>query len=188
MSKQGVNQGVVFPPLPLKRYAVLYADPPWDYQGQRQHSGAGGRETGGAVVHYPTVKLKDLKRLDVSSACEPDCLMFMWSSSPHLDQAIELLKAWGFKWSTVAFVWHKGKTNPGFYTLSQCELCLLGKRGKIPQPRGSRKVRQFVYSLRGEHSVKPGQVRRRITAMFPEQAKLEMFARGRADGWDSWGV
>ena len=168
-------------------YSIIYADPPWDYKGQRQHNGKAGKGTGGADVHYSTIKLKDLKRLEVSSVAAKDCLLFMWATSPHLDQAIELLKAWGFAYCTVGFVWNKGRVNPGFYTMSQCELVLIGKRGKIPTPRGLRNVRQLVEVVRGEHSAKPTEVRRRIGLMFPEQSKLELFARSAAPGWDSWG-
>jgi N6-adenosine-specific RNA methylase IME4 len=177
---------VEFESLPSGRYAVIYADPPWDYKGQVQHTGAGGRSSGGAVSHYSTVKLRDLKALDVLSVAEDDCLLFLWATSPHLDQAIELMKAWGFAWATVAFVWDKGRVNPGFYTMSQCELCLVGKRGRIPRPRGARNVRQLLREPRGSHSAKPDTVRGRIVEMFPEQRKLELFARGCVSGWDSW--
>jgi N6-adenosine-specific RNA methylase IME4 len=170
-----------------QRYAVLYADPPWDYKGQTQHGGEGVADTGGAAVHYPTLTLADLKRLDVPSVTADDALLFLWTSSPHLDQAVDLLKAWGFQWATVGFVWDKQRVNPGFYTMSQCELCLIGKRGKIPQPRGARNVRQFVSELRGEHSAKPEEVRSRIEAMFPTQTKLELFARTKVASWHAWG-
>ena len=177
----------MFPPLPRKKYAIIYADPPWDYKGQTQHNGPGGKSTGGARIHYPTVKLSDLKKLDILSICETDCLLFMWSSSPHLDQAIELMKHWGFKWATVGFIWHKDKTNPGFYTLSECELCLIGKHGKIPQPRGARNVRQFYREMRGGHSVKPDMFRYRIERMFPTQKKIELFATKKSKRWAAWG-
>jgi len=169
------------------KYSVVYCDPPWDYKGQVQHAKKGEPTTGGAVSHYGTMTLKELKGLDVLEHCEPDCLLFMWATSPHLDQAIELLKAWGFQWATVGFVWDKQKVNPGFYTMSQVEICLIGKRGKIPQPRGARNIRQFVSKMRGEHSYKPDEVRERIEQMFPTQKKLEMFARKTFSGWDSWG-
>lgn len=167
-------------------YGIIYADPPWEY-GQKQHNGAGGSATGGAESHYGTLTTAEMKKLRVLDVADPDCLLFMWATSPHLDQAVDLLKAWGFKWATVAFVWNKEKVNPGFYTMSQCELVLLGKRGKIPQPRGFRNVRQYVRSPRREHSVKPPEVRRRIELMFPEQRKLELFARHKSPGWDVWG-
>ena len=181
-----------FPPLPQKRFAIIYADPPWDYKGQLQHNGAGGKDSGGAVRHYPTLTLDKLKDLPVLDIAHDNCLLFMWATSPHLDQAIELGKAWGFQWATVAFVWYKQRTNPGFYTMSQCELCLVFKHGKIPTPRGARNARQFVDGFvsekRGKHSAKPEEVRRRIDAMFPQQAKIELFARQtHIANWAVWG-
>ena len=179
-----------FPPLPDRRYAVVYADPPWDYKGQLQHtgSGPGSEDTGGAARHYATVPLEGLKALPVHRIAARDSLLFLWSTSPHLDQAIELGKAWGFGWATVAFVWDKRRVNPGHYTLSQCELCLVFRRGRIPQPRGARNVRQLVREPRGPHSAKPEEVRRRIEAMFPEQSRIELFARRRTPGWAAWGL
>ena len=176
------------PPLPERKYGIIYADPPWDYKGQRQHNGAGGKETGGAVSHYPTVTTKEMKNWPVGNTAAADCLLFMWASSPHLDQAISLGKAWGFQWATVAFVWDKQRPNPGYYTMSECELCLVFKRGKIPRPRGARNVRQLVSEKRARHSKKPDEVRKRIEQMFPEQDKIELFARERVPGWDAWGL
>ena len=177
-----------FPPLPTSCYEIIYADPPWDYKGQLQHAGVGSEDTGGAVRHYPTVVLDDLMKLDVPSIAADDSLLFLWATSPHLDQAIELGKVWGFAWATVAFVWDKVRVNPGFYTMSQCELCLVFKRGKIPRPRGIRNARQLVTVKRGPHSAKPEEVRRRIEAMFPSQRKVELFARCRMSGWEPWGL
>ena len=170
-----------------KKYQIIYADPPWDYKGQKQHTGKGGKDSGGAAKHYGCMKLPMLKRLPVQQLVDDNCLLFMWVTNPHLDQGIELLKAWGFSYATVAFVWDKQRVNPGFYTMSQCELCLVGKKGKIPQPRGARNIRQLVSSLRGKHSAKPQDVRSRIEMMFPSQQKVELFARDLSPGWDSWG-
>lgn len=171
------------------KYQVIYCDPPWDYKGQTQHGGKGKSDTGSALRHYPTMKLPELIALKpmIDQLADTECLLFMWTSSPHLDQAIELMKGWGFQWATVGFVWDKGRVNPGFYTMSQCELCLIGKRGKIPQPRGARNVRQYLRRGREEHSKKPDEVRIRIDQMFPTQNKIELFARQRVDGWDAWG-
>ena len=177
-----------FPALPQSRFEIIYADPPWDYKGQLQHAGPGSRDTGGAARHYPTVTLEMLSALDVPRIRAPDSLLFMWSSSPHLDQAIDLGKRWGFAWATVAFVWDKQRVNPGFYTMSQCELCLVFKHGRIPLPRGARNVRQLVSEKRGAHSQKPDEVRHRIDAMFPDACKIELFARHRVDGWTAWGL
>jgi N6-adenosine-specific RNA methylase IME4 len=166
-------------------YQILYADPCWDYDNRIQHNGK--ETTGSAIYHYPTMKIEELKKLNVPSITDKNALLFMWSSSPHLPQAIELMNAWGFEYKTIAFVWDKQKVNPGYYTMSQVEICLVGKKGNIPSPRGTRNERQFLSEMRGRHSQKPSEVRDRIVKMFPEQKKVELFARQKVDGWDCWG-
>jgi len=166
-------------------YSIVYADPCWNYAGREQHN---KKEANKSVEeHYPTMTLEELKKLKVPEICHKDCLLFMWTSSPHLPQAIELMTSWGFEYKTIAFVWYKQKTNPGYYTMSECELCLVGKKGNIPRPRGARNIRQFLSEERGRHSAKPVEIRKRIELMFPEQKKIELFSREKVEGWDAWG-
>lgn len=170
------------------KFSIIYADPPWDYgENRTQYGGKALKPSGSAAEHYSVMEVSDLARLDVPSITETDALLFMWTSSPHLDQAIELMKAWHFGYVTVGFVWDKQRVNPGYYTMSQCELCLIGKTGKIPLPRGARNVRQFLSAPRGQHSAKPEEIRNRIEQMFPTQRKIELFARTRTQGWSVWG-
>lgn len=169
----------------MTKYSIIYCDPPYDYAGRKQHGKVA--ENASADTHYDTMVLADLKKLKVADIAEDNALLFQWTTSPHLPQALELMSAWGFKYSTIAFVWYKEKTNPGYYTLSECEICLVGRKGSIPKPRGSRKERQFLSALRGKHSEKPEEIRRRIEKMFPEQKKVELFARKPTEGWAVWG-
>ena len=187
-----------YPALPNKKYSVIYADPPWDYGGKMQYDKSSIKtiNTGfeknvfisAAIFKYPTVKLNDLKMLDVQSITEDDCILFMWTTGPQMSNSIELGEAWGFEYKTVAFVWDKQVHNPGRYTLSQTEFVLAFKKGKFPTPRGARNVRQLVSVHRGEHSEKPEIVIDGITKMFPEQNKIELFARKNYFGWDNWGL
>jgi N6-adenosine-specific RNA methylase IME4 len=176
-------------PLPPGPFPIIYADPAWSYRGREQFGFAGdvGVSIGGAIKQYKTMTLADICRLPVSEVTERDALLFLWVTSPLLEDGLQCLHSWGFEFCTIGFVWEKGRINPGFYTLSSVELCLVGKQGRIPQPRGSRNERQFLSELRGEHSAKPDEVRARIERMFPTQRKLEMFARTRAAGWEGWG-
>ena len=112
----------------------------------------------------------------------------MWVTNPHLEQGIELGKAWGFEYRIVAFVWDKMNHNPGQYTMSYCELCLVFKRGLIHSPRGARNIKQLIREPRGEHSEKPIKVLKSIEQMFPTQEKIELFARHKPEGWDAWGL
>ena len=104
-----------------------------------------------------------------------------------MEDGFQVGRAWGFKYTTVGFVWYKERANPGHYTMSECELNLIFKRNRIPRPMGSRNERQFLDSLRGKHSEKPLEIMRRIERMFPTQNKLELFARQKVEGWDCWG-
>lgn len=187
-----------YPSLPKKKFDVIYADPPWDYNGKMQFDRSGLTAENGdltknvfissAVFKYPTVKTKELAKMPVSEIAADDCLLFMWATSPHLEQAINLGNSWGFDYKTVAFVWDKMSHNPGQYTLSGTELCLVFKRGRIPKPRGTRNERQLIRSPRREHSQKPDEVIHAITRMFPSQSKIELFARRSYKGWSTWGL
>lgn len=188
----------LYPDLPNKKYSIIYADPPWDYGGKMQFdksSTSAEKMTwdrdifiSSANFKYPTLKTPELKRIPITEIADDDCLLFMWVTNPHLAQGIELGQAWGFEYKTVAFVWDKMVHNPGKYTMSYCELCLVFKRGRIPTPRGTRNEKQLIRSPRGDHSVKPEEVRQAIERMFPSQQRIELFARTKPQSWDVWGL
>lgn len=188
----------VYPALPDEKYDVIYADPPWDYGGKMQYDKTTIKSENkdfekkiflsSAEFKYPTLKLKQLKELDVPGIMADDCLLFMWTTGPQMANSIELGEAWGFEYKTIAFVWDKMVHNPGRYTLSQTEFVLAFKHGRFPQPRGARNIRQMIEIHRGKHSVKPVKVLDGITQMFPTQKKIELFARNNYVGWDNWGL
>lgn len=177
-----------------KKFSIIYADPPWSYENKTNLTS--DREYESHITdHYQTMTFDDIYNLPIQTISKENCLLFLWIVSPNLLEGIETGRRWGFNYITVAFVWNKIHVLPGHYTMSQCELCLLFKKGKIPLPRGSRNEKQFLETSfnevitehRTKHSKKPYQIRNRISAMFPEQNKIELFARERFDGWTSWG-
>lgn len=188
----------LYPDLPLQTYDIIYADPPWDYGGKMQFDKTSAKAEkmdwsrnifiSSANFKYPTLTLKELKRIPLLEITNDDALLFMWVTNPHLAQGIELGEAWGFEYRTVAFVWDKMVHNPGKYTLSYCELCLVFKRGKIPSPRGTRNEKQLIRAPRTDHSVKPAEARNAIERMFPTQSRIELFARQKPANWDVWGL
>ena len=175
---------------PKGKYQIIYCDPPWDYgntQFIQAEKGIKGKITSAAELHYPVMSVEELKNMKVADLADENCLLFMWSSSPHLEFAIQIINAWGFEYKTIAFVWDKQKLNPSAYTMSQVEICLVAKKGSIPEPRGKRNIRQFISEERREHSQKPIEARKRIEQMFPTQKKIELFAREKPKGWDVFG-
>jgi N6-adenosine-specific RNA methylase IME4 len=188
----------LYPELPNKKFDIIYADPPWHYNGKLQFDKSSTSADqidlsknifiSSAIFKYPTLKTSELMKIPIHKITKDDCLLFMWTSNPHLAQAIELGEAWGFEYKTVAFVWDKMNHNPGQYTLSNCELCLLFKHGRIPKPRGARNIQQLVRSPRKKHSEKPIEVIQAIEKMFPTQERIELFARRKTKGWSAWGL
>ncbi len=171
-----------------KRYEIIYADPPWKY-----HTYSEKGQGRGAEQHYPTMSLEEIKALPVPKICKKDAVLLLWVTSPCLLQGIELLSAWGFSYKTVAFTWMKQCkksdnlfTGMGYYTRANAEYCLLGTRGK-PLPRVSHSVSSAVLSHIERHSKKPDEVRKRITDLFGDRPRIELFAREFGDGWDCWG-
>lgn len=167
----------------MRRYAVIYADPPWRYSSK--HHGYGGAED-----HYSTMALDDIKAIRVPAS--DDCALFLWATMPLLQQAFEVMNGWGFKYKTTAFCWVKQNrsgeglvTGLGYWTRSNVEICLLATRGR-PRPR-SHSVHSVVVAPRRRHSQKPDEVRNRIVELMGNVPRLEMFARTRTPGWDVWG-
>lgn len=171
---------------PTKRYSIIYADPPWEYAAGRSLAKK-SLLSGEDHSHYMYMSHEELCSLPVGNIAEEKCLLFMWVTGPKLNEAFEVGSKWGFDYSTIAFVWEKQRINPGYYTLSSVELCLVFRKNGIPLPRGKRNVREFLSQHVDKHSKKPEEVRNRITLMFPTQRKIELFARCRTEGWDAWG-
>ena len=71
--------------------------------------------------------------------------------------------------------------------MSQTELCIVGTKGSIPKPRGTRNERQFLSERRQRHSAKPTKFIERISRMHPEQNRIELFSRKAHKEWYCWG-
>ena len=122
---------------PPQEYQIIYCDPPWDYDGRTFLNGK-AHETGSASDHYPTMKPDELCQMNIQHITSKNAICYMWTTGPQLDVSIKVLTSWGFKYKTIAFIWDKIITNPGYYTMSQTELCIVGTKGAIPKPRGTR--------------------------------------------------
>ena len=170
---------------PVKKYDVIYADPPWRYQDKKCN--------GACALHYDTMKIQDIKDLPVKELAAKDCVIFMWITYPMLKEGIELMEAWGFKYKTIGFQWIKlNKKNGqkffglGRWTRGNTEACFIGVRGK--PSRKSNSVSQIIEATIKEHSQKPGIVRKKIKELMGDDLNyIELFARQNISGWDCWG-
>ena len=171
----------------MKKYSIIYADPPWQY---KVYSKKGlGRS---AESHYPTMELEDIQALPVGELADTDCILFMWTTIPLLKDCFSVMKAWGFEYKTVAFVWIKQNRKSdslfwgmGQWTRANAEFCMLATKGR--PKRKSAGVHQVIISHIEEHSKKPDIVRHKIIELVGDLPRVELFAREKADGWDAWG-
>ena len=102
------------------------------------------------------------------------------------------MRAWGFSYKTVAFVWIKQNRKSdslfwgmGHWTRANAEFCMLATKGR--PKRRSAGVHQVILSHIEEHSKKPDEARRRIVELMGDLPRIELFARQKTDGWDVWG-
>ena len=160
-------------------FQVLYADPPWRYDFSKSDSR-------GIENQYPTLSVEDICALDVPALCEPDCVLFLWATSPKLPQAMAVMEAWGFTYKT-CMVWVKDKIGMGYYARQRHELLLIGTKGKPPVPFPEDRPDSVIEAPRGRHSEKPPRCYEIIEAMYPNGSRIELFARTARDTWSAWG-
>ena len=172
-----------------KKYNIIYADPPWTYRDKRDKH---PRLCGGASAHYKTMSLHDIKALPVSDLAADNCMLFMWATFPNMPEAISVISAWGFKYKTLGFSWIKTNRRSGtpffgigYYTKSNCEVCLIGVKGRPIKVSNS--VSSVVVEPVRKHSEKPDVVADRIVHLCGDVPRLEMFARRPRPGWDVFG-
>lgn len=172
----------------MLKYKLIYADPPWEYTDRN----ANGKR--GACFKYPVLTLAELKSLPVGDLADPSgAVLAMWWVSPQPQEALDLVKAWGFTLKNMCgFTWHKlsstGKCDhfgTGHYTRSNTENVLLATMGKPVVV--SKSVRGIVTAPVMRHSEKPPEVRDRLEQLFGNVTRIELFARERVDGWDAMG-
>lgn len=180
------------------KYNVIYVDPAWK-MGYLKGGNQAGTIAGKAELPYPTMTNEEIMNLPVSDIAADDAFLFMWITENRLHLAADFMEAWGFTYKRVGFVWVKTvrtkntkqpyRAVPSPYTRACMELCLLGTRGKVKHLVKSRKVMQVVeYASETRlHSAKPPAVRDRIVELTGDVPKVELFARQKTKGWDSFG-
>ena len=170
--------------LPLgRRYPIIYADPPWDFQLYNEITGAAHA----TAEHYPTMKLDEISALPVGQLAADTSILFLWTTAPHLRESFQVLDAWGFEYKT-GVVWAKNAIGLGYFIRVQHEHLLIATRGDFPCPLPANRPPSVISAARREHSPKPDEAYELIERMYPNLPRIELFARGPTrPGWDAWG-
>lgn len=184
-------------------YQCILADPPWHFKSRTALQVENWNSRRDAERHYPVLSIEDIKALPVRFLAAPDCHLFLWTTGPCLNQAFDVISAWGFRYSAIAFTWVKLKRRHdpmqlrslplaeqdlhvglGLTTRKNAEFCLLARRGNAR--RNAKDVREVILAPVREHSRKPEEARIRIER-YCSGPYVELFARDRRPSWDAWG-
>lgn len=159
-------------------YDVVVIDPPWPMNKLK-------RTVRPNQVHmdYATMSLSDIALMEIPAA--DDCHMWLWTTHKHLNNSMEILKGWGFKYVCL-FTWHK----PGgfqAFNLPQfnSEFAIYARKGS-PKFISTKAFHTCFDAPRRGHSVKPEEfydVVRRVT----DGRRIDIFNRRAIAGFDTWG-
>ena len=174
------------PKTPEGKYRIIYADPPWKYGDTM----AGLDKDGYGIAaekHYPSMSIQELCDLPVSDWTDKNSVLFLWVTSPMLEDSFRVIRAWGFEYKT-SFIWDKIKHNMGHYNSVRHELLLICVKGSCTpdNPKLFDSVQSIERSK--EHSEKPEEFREIIATLYPNGRRLEMFARKKSKGWEVYGT
>lgn len=161
------------------RFPVIYSDPAWKYS-------AHSDPADDIENHYPTMSTDEICNLPVKEISTPDAILFLWATSPILEDAFKVINTWGFTYKTSA-VWDKDHIGMGYYFRIKHELLLVATKGNMPSPSPFARPDSIIKERKTTHSVKPIRFYEIIEAMYPTLPKLEMFARSPRSGWQAWG-
>lgn len=172
-----------------RRFTTILSDPPWQFQNRTGKMAPEHRR----LSRYETMTLEEIVGLPVAQLAEETAHLYLWVPNALLPEGLKVMTAWGFQYKT-NIVWHKTRKDGGpdgrgvgFYFRNTTELVLFGVRGKNARTLapGRRQV-NIIRSMKREHSRKPDELYNIIEACSPGPY-LELFARGKRDGWSVWG-
>jgi len=166
-------------PLPTGKYRIIYADPPWRYGNMMPEYAPEQAD------HYPTMTVSEICALPIADLAEDNAVLFLWVTSPILEESFQVIRAWGFQYKS-SFVWDKIKHNMGHYNSVRHEFLLVCVRGSC-QPDVPKLFDSVLSEERTKHSRKPETFRTIIDTIYPHGRRVELFAREQHEGWDGYG-
>lgn len=174
-----------FGTLPLFGFDMLMVDPPWSFA-LRSDKG----EAKSAQAQYACMTLDEIKALPVAQLARGDAFLWLWATNPMLPQALDVMAAWGFTFTTSG-TWVKTTTGgkiafgTGYVLRCASEPFLIGKFG---HPRSGRSVRSVIFGQVREHSRKPDEAYDAAEALMPSALRrADLFSRESRPGWTAWG-
>lgn len=167
----------------MNPFRVVCADPPWSF-GDKLPGASRGAEK-----NYAVMTVEDICRLALPPISE-NALLFLWRVSSQPEEALRVVRAWGFVPKT-EIVWLKKTANGkrwfgmGRIVRAEHETCIVAKRGRVDVL--AKNIRSTFEAASGTHSEKPECFYTDIVEKLSEGPYLELFARRTRSGWVTLG-
>jgi len=113
---------------PLADFPVIYADPPWRYEDSTTSPNRFIEN------QYPTMDLDEICAMPVASWAATDAILFLWATSPKLEEALQVMRAWGYEYRT-NLVWIKDKIGMGPLGAPAARTPAHWPAWRVPHPR-----------------------------------------------------
>ena len=171
----------------MKKYQIIYADPPWRYGDWGKADPAIRPNTKVRPMPYATMTVEEIASFPVGQLADINCELYLWTTQRYLPDAFKVIAAWGFKYCQT-LTWCKkprGLGQGGVYCPTT-EFLLLARKGKMPKVRRIDSTWFLTKRPHNSHSTKPEDFQDMIEQVtYPP--RLELFARRKRLGWDCWG-
>lgn len=171
------------------KYDIIYTDPPWQ---QTKGGKRKCRPNQGKELDYPVMDLDSIFEIQKPffNNCNEKHNIFMWTIDKYLHDTERKMKELGYELHA-RFIWDKENGIAPAFTVRFSHEYLLWfyKKGKMLKPTEEMRGK-YTTVLREPstiHSKKPICAYEMLENMFPNTNKIELFARNKRDGWESWG-
>ena len=172
-----------------KKIEIIITDPPWKQtKGGLRKSRPNQRKE----LDYETLSLDDIFEIHekiTNQYCENRHTVFMWTIDKFLHEAESRMSKLGYKLHA-RMIWDKTNGVAPAFTLRYSHEYLLWfyKPKMIPISKDMRGKFTTVFQEKStKHSKKPEISFQIIEQLYPNEKKLEMYARNRREGWECWG-
>lgn len=170
-----------FSKIPRNSFSVIAADPPWKFA-----SNSKAKPGRNPLRHYDCMSDVELGMMPVDQIAKASSLLLCWTTAPMLERSLRVVRGWGFHYKS-QLVWPKQRVGTGFWVRNRHEIVLLCTRGKFPCPKPAPFKDSILEGEQGRHSAKPETLQDQVDAIWPDEAKIELFARRTRPGWDVFG-
>ena len=169
----------------MPKYRTILVDPPWPSKGLGYMKGRSKDNSmfSPTGTEYPVISMERILAMPVEKFAGKDCHLWLWATNSFLHQAFHVMEAWGFK-----FLYDIVACKPsgcGAYFAVTTQHLLMGCHKKCFFHKA--RWRKTCFDYVPKRSAQKPEISYELIESISMEPRLELFARQKREGWDSWG-